>query len=69
LNTATKTHDQLTCFVPVQLHNANACSTATPRPTRGSGDFISLLDTDGFVELPASDALIPADTIVPVYHW
>jgi molybdopterin molybdotransferase len=69
LSVAAKTHDQFTCFVPVQLHDDNSRCVATPHPTRGSGDFISLLNTDGFAELPASEALIPAHTIVPVYRW
>ncbi len=69
LGSYAKAHDKLTCFVPVKLVDDAAITMATPLPTRGSGDFISLLNTDGFVELPASDALIPSGTIVPVYRW
>ena len=69
LTDAIKSHDQLTCFVPVKLNNSQAILTATPHPTRGSGDFVSLLGTDGFVQLPASSAPIPSGTIVPLYRW
>jgi len=40
-----------------------------PKPTRGSGDFISLAGTDGFVELPRGPALHPAGLAVPFYAW
>ena len=49
----------LACFLPVQLeHSSTLGMVAMPRPTRGSGDFISLLGTDGFVELPPGPARI-----------
>jgi len=42
---------------------------AMPRPTRGSGDFISLLGTDGFVELPPGPRELPAGYLAPLYRW
>jgi molybdopterin molybdotransferase len=42
---------------------------AEPRPTKGSGDFTSLIGTDGFVELPPGPRVIPAGTSVPFYRW
>jgi molybdopterin molybdotransferase len=42
---------------------------AMPRPTRGSGDFISLAGSDGFVELPPGPATHPAGLAVPFYPW
>ena len=42
---------------------------AEPRPTGGSGDFISLAGTDGFVELPPGPATHPAGLAVPFYRW
>lgn len=61
---------QLACFVPVQLErSALAGSVAMPKPTRGSGDFISLLGTDGFVELPPGPADYPAGHVAPLYRW
>lgn len=57
----------LTVFMPVKL-NWSAC-TAEPRPTQGSGDFTSLVGTDGFVELPPGPGTVPAGTVVPFYRW
>jgi len=60
----------LTCFLPVALEYDRGGNTlAVPRPTRGSGDFISLAGTDGFVELPRGPALHPAGLAVPFYPW
>lgn len=42
---------------------------AMPRPTQGSGDFTSLIGTDGFVELPPADAIVPQGTRVSLYRW
>jgi molybdopterin molybdotransferase len=44
-------------------------TSAEPRPTKGSGDFTSLIGTDGFVELPPGPRVIPAGTFVPYYSW
>jgi molybdopterin molybdotransferase len=64
-----KSHPQLTAFVPVKLTtDAHGLTRADPCPTRGSGDFISLLGTDGFVELPPG-ATAPARSAVPLYRW
>ena len=48
----------LSVFVPVQVAtiNAQAQRQAVLKPTRGSGDFTSLIGTDGFVELPPGPA-------------
>lgn len=60
----------LTCFLPVALeYDRQGTGLAAPRPTRGSGDFISLAGTDGFVELPPGPALHPAGLVVPFYRW
>jgi len=65
-----KAHDELTVFVPVNLQrDATGNCRAIPCPTRGSGDFISLLGTDGFVELPPTRGIIAAGTIVPLFRW
>jgi molybdopterin molybdotransferase len=34
-----------------------------------SGDFAGLIDTDGFIELPADKTEFPAGTIVPFTPW
>lgn len=60
----------LTFFLPVRLaadESGHIC--AHPRPTRGSGDFTSLIGTDGFVELPPGPRVIAGGTVVPFYRW
>lgn len=42
---------------------------AMPHPTQGSGDFTSLIGTDGLVELPANEAIVPRATKVSLYRW
>ncbi len=60
----------LTCFLPVSLeYDSEGRTLAVPRPTGGSGDFISLAGTDGFVELPQGPATHPAGLVVPFYGW
>jgi molybdopterin molybdotransferase len=59
----------LTLFVPVKVSRGEGGRRAVLRPTRGSGDFTSLIDTDGFVELPPGPAVVPAGTRVPLYSW
>jgi molybdopterin molybdotransferase len=57
-------------FLPVQLERSPTLGlVAVPRATRGSGDFISLLGTDGFVELPPGPADFPAGYLAPLYRW
>jgi molybdopterin molybdotransferase len=58
----------LTVFVPVKLAQ-DGSRTAHLRPTRGSGDFVSLVGTDGFVELPPAPLTAPRGTQVPLYCW
>ncbi|HWK75212.1 MAG TPA: molybdopterin molybdotransferase MoeA [Povalibacter sp.] len=59
-----------TLFVPVKLAtDFSGRSVALPRPTQGSGDFTSLIGSDGFVELPPGPAVVPSGTIVPLYRW
>ncbi len=55
----------LTLFVPVQAASARAVL----KPTRGSGDFTSLIGTDGFVELPPGPMTLAAGTPVALYSW
>lgn len=56
----------LTYFLPVARQGT---ARAAPRPTQGSGDFTSLLGSDGFVELPPGPALVVRGTQVPFYGW
>jgi molybdopterin molybdotransferase len=57
-------------FLPVQLELSPLQGTvAMPKPTRGSGDFISLLGTDGFVELPPGPTDYPVGTLAAFRRW
>jgi molybdopterin molybdotransferase len=61
---------RLACFLPVSLgYDQQGRTLAEPRPTGGSGDFIALAGTDGFVELPAGPATHAAGLAVPFYNW
>lgn len=60
----------LAFFLPVVLeYDDSGRALARPRPTRGSGDFVSLGGTDGFVELPPGPAIHPVGFGVKFYHW
>jgi molybdenum cofactor synthesis domain len=59
----------LALFVPVQIASGPAGRTAVPKPTHGSGDFTSLIGTDGFVELPPGPTTVAAGTPVALYSW
>jgi molybdopterin molybdotransferase len=70
LSTAAEVKSALTLFVPVKLlHEGSGQARAELRPTQGSGDFISLVGTDGFVELPPGAAPLPAGSVVRFYRW
>jgi molybdopterin molybdotransferase len=59
----------LTQFVPVTFEvDEESRAWAVLKPTHGSGDFVSLIGTDGFVEIPPGDAL-PRGTRVTLYRW
>jgi len=61
---------RLAYFLPVALgYDLQGRTLAEPRPTGGSGDFIALAGTDGFVELPCGPARHPAGLAVPLYRW
>ncbi len=60
----------LAFFLPVQIEDrAPTGRVAMPRPTRGSGDFVSLIGTDGFVELPPGPREFPAGYLAPYHRW
>ena len=60
----------LTYFLPVALgYDREGRAVAEPRPTGGSGDFVSLAGTDGFVELPPGPANHAAGLAAPFYRW
>jgi molybdopterin molybdotransferase len=59
----------LTTFTPVLLASSGVQRGALPRPTRGSGDFISLVGTHGFVELPPGPRVFESGTPAGLYCW
>ena len=70
LGAAFRVRPALWYFLPVQLDSSPTLGTvALPKPTQGSGDFISLLGTDGFVELPPGPAAHAAGHVAPLYRW
>jgi molybdopterin molybdotransferase len=73
LSTAAELRPNLSLFVPVKLlHELPGDSgrvLAQLCPTQGSGDFVSLVGTDGFVELPPGPSELPAGSVVRLYRW
>jgi molybdopterin molybdotransferase len=60
----------LSIFLPVKLGtDATGRQVAGPRPTKGSGDFIALKGTDGFIELPAGPRTAAAGSNAAFYSW
>ena len=60
----------LAMLLPVRIESGPArAPEAVPCPTRGSGDFVSLVGSDGFIELPAGPADYPAGTLCPFRRW
>lgn len=65
-----KFNARLAYFLPVRLeYDPSGRLVANPRPTGGSGDFVSLAGSDGFVELPPGPAAFEPGTVAPVYYW
>jgi len=61
---------KLARLLPVKLSSGpRAELLATPDDVNTSGDFAGLVDTDGFVELPAEQAEFPAGTVVAFTPW
>jgi molybdopterin molybdotransferase len=57
-------------FVPVKTwHDAQGRHLAQPRLPNGSGDFLALAGTDGFVELPPQSAAYPEGFVANLYRW
>jgi len=60
----------LAYFLPVRLvRREGGAWAAEPCPTNGSGDFTSLVGTDGFVELPAGPGECARGFAAPFHHW
>lgn len=61
-----KGHPNRTVFSPVSL---DADHRATPRAVQNSGDLVSILESDGYVELPPSEGAHPADSAFAFHPW
>jgi molybdopterin molybdotransferase len=60
----------LTWFLPVVLeYTPEGDVRAVPKPTNTSGDFVSLVGTDGCVELPRGGRHFPAGYAAAFYPW
>ena len=60
----------MTYFLPVQIaHDDWGRPWAAPRQPNGSGDFLSLAGTDGFVELPPGPNTYPRGFLTSVHRW
>ena len=60
----------LTYFLPISIqHDEWGRAWADPRPPNGSGDFLSLAGTEGFVELPPGPNTYPKGFVTSVYRW
>jgi molybdopterin molybdotransferase len=60
----------LAYFLPVAIeHDDWGRPWANPRPPNGSGDFLSLAGTDGFVELPPGPNTYAKGFVTSLYRW
>jgi len=61
---------KLARLLPVTLKSGpRAELQAQPDPDNTSGDFAGLVDTDGFVELPAGQDEFPAGYVARFWAW
>lgn len=67
---AAATHPSLSCFVPVDVqHDDHGRAMARPQPSPTSGDFSSLPQTLGVVELAPAAGAAPVGTIAVLHRW
>lgn len=61
---------KMTYFMPVALAQSGGGATrGRPQPPQGSGDFLALAGTDGFVELPPQADGYPEGFVADFYRW
>ncbi|HLD69485.1 MAG TPA: molybdopterin-binding protein, partial [Candidatus Omnitrophota bacterium] len=64
------TSSSLTHFLPVTINfHKNGQLKAQPVSSSGSGDYLALAKSDGFVELKEWQRHFAAKTVVPFYRW
>lgn len=60
----------VTYFLPVSIaYDALGQRSAVPRPPNGSGDFLALAGTDGFLELPPRTEAFAQGFVADLYRW
>lgn len=60
----------VTYFLPVTLqYDAQGRHLALPHNPKGSGDFLALAGTAGFLELPPQSQGYPQGFVAPLYRW
>ena len=70
LAAAVKRGRSVSYFLPVTLeYDAQGRHLALPHTPKGSGDFLALAGTAGFVELPPRTEGYPAGFVAPLYRW
>ncbi|HVY23195.1 MAG TPA: molybdopterin molybdotransferase MoeA [Steroidobacteraceae bacterium] len=60
---------ELVQFLPVVIVEHAATVKVKPWPTKGSGDLVSLLGSDGFVEILPGDKYIATNTTLRYFRW
>lgn len=66
LTSSSKVREDLTVFLPVALRENN---TADPSPAQNSGDLARILDSDGYIAVPAGEALAQQGSAYPFHPW
>jgi len=70
LGSSVSLQHSLTSFLPISIEqDAAGKPCAQPKPTNGSGDFLTLTSTDGFVELPPGPEVLPPGFVADFYRW
>jgi molybdopterin molybdotransferase len=70
LATAVKRGRPMTSYIPVALqYDTSGRQLALPCPPNGSGDFLALAGTAGFVELPPRPEPYPEGFLASLYRW
>jgi len=60
---------KLTYFLPVKLSFNKNSVIAVAVKTKGSGDLVSLVNSDGFMEMPENRSIVKKGFIGKVYRW
>ena len=70
LGAAVTVKQPLALFMPVRIEiDDSGRPWAMPHPTNGSGDFIALAGSDGFVELPPGPNSYPKGFVTRLHRW